>query len=169
MSRCSTSAADPFDSSQPSLFLTQHWRNNVQHESVARARWSQPVVPLRKQRTSRPAKRKVVISAAQRRSFRQFVASIGAGFLPVASYVLVHFEAPDRPYLYALAVAALLFSAPTVAEWACSWCKSQLKAWGFTVLLEGVMTLSALLALNLVGLAILVAINSAYAWERAKA
>lgn len=110
----------------------------------------------------------VVLSAAQRRTSRQFLVSIAAGFLPIASYALMHFEAPDRPWLYGLVVASLVFSAPTLAEWAQLWCRNPIKAWGFTLLLEGVMTLSGIAALNLTGLVILVAINSAYAWDNAK-
>lgn len=96
------------------------------------------------------------------------LAAVAGGFIPVASYVLAHIEATGRTYLYALVAAALVFSAPTLAAWAERWCDGRWKAWGFCALLEGVMILSDIRALNLVGLAILLGINSAYAWERAR-
>lgn len=96
------------------------------------------------------------------------LAALAAGFLPVASYVLAHMEAQRAPYLYGLVLAALIFSAPTLAAWAKRWCSHWAKAWGFCILLEGVMILSQMQALNVVGLVILVGINSADAWESAR-
>ncbi len=131
--------------------------------------------PARKTASAKPkarprkrAARAIAIPKRQRRLVRQLLACLAAGFLPVASYVLVHAEASaGKPWLYALVACALAFSAPTLADWAHSWCSGKLKAWGFTLLLEGVMIVSTIPALNLAGLLILVAINSAYAWERA--
>lgn len=96
------------------------------------------------------------------------LAAISAGFIPVASYLLAHVESDERPWLWGLVAAALAFSAPTMASWAQRWCDGVVKAWGFTILLEGVMIASDLSWLNRVGLAILLSINAAYAWERAR-
>lgn len=95
------------------------------------------------------------------------LAAIGAGFLPIASYVVAHVEAVERPAMWGLVVAALLYSAPTLAEWSRSWCGNKIKAWGFTILLEGVMVASTVTALSLAGLAMLVIINAYYAWVSA--
>lgn len=103
-----------------------------------------------------------------RARLNSLLAAVAGGFIPAASYVLAHIEAPGRTYLYGLVLASLVYSAPTLAAWAGRWCDGRVKAWGFCALLEGVMILSQIPALNLVGLAILVGINSASAWDRAK-
>jgi len=107
------------------------------------------------------------LRAAERRTIGQFIAAIAASFLPVASYVLSHFEAKGQPMMWGLVVAALMFSAPTLVEWAQKWCKSLWKAVGFTVLLEGVMVASSTTWLGGAGLAILVVINCHAAWTMA--
>lgn len=112
--------------------------------------------------------RNVKINAAQRRSVKQVIASVGAGFLPVASYVLAHVETAETPALWVLVAAALTFSAPTLAAWARTWTGHSVKAWGFTVLLEGVMVASHIPALSLSGLVLLVAINASNAWTLAR-
>jgi hypothetical protein len=60
--------------------------------------------------------------------------------------------------------AALLFSAPTLVQWAAKWCGSMYKAMGFAGLLEGVMVFSHIPALAYAGLAILVLINGTNAY-----
>lgn len=116
---------------------------------------------------SRPRARRVV-RKQHVRSANKVLAAASAGFLPVASYLLAHYEADARPLLWVLVAAALLYSLPTLAEWAARWCRSWWKACAFAVLLDGVMVASDIQPLALCGLAILVLINSAYAWERAK-
>lgn len=97
------------------------------------------------------------------------LAAGAAGFTPVASYAVAHIEARQAPYLWGLVVACLVYSAPTMTAWARQhWCKTALRAWGFTIVLETTMIASQLLWLNLVGLGFLLSINAAYAWERAK-
>lgn len=105
--------------------------------------------------------------AAQKKSAAQFCAALAAGFLPVASYVLAHFESVTNPMLWILVAAALMFSAPTLADWAKKWTGNAYKAWGFTILLEGVMVFSHLQALSYAGLAILVLINATNAFALA--
>jgi hypothetical protein len=104
----------------------------------------------------------------QKQTVNQFCAGIAAGFLPVASFVIAHYESATQPMLWILVAAALLFSAPTLASWAQKWCGSQYKAWGFTILLEGVMVFSHIQALMFAGLTILVLINATNAWALAK-
>lgn len=116
----------------------------------------------------RKSGRKVLVRAEQRRSVNRVMAGVSAGFLPVASYVVAHVEAPQQPWLYALVAGALIYSAPTLAGWAEKWCGNRVKAWGFTVLLEGVMVFSHIPNLSLSALSILVAINAAYAHSKAK-
>jgi len=114
------------------------------------------VKPAKKSRAARRAP----VTARQQRRLGQLFAAAGASFLPIASYVLAHVEAVERPYLWALVAAALAYSAPTVAAWATRWTRSPVKAWGFTVLLEGVLVGSHLPLLNASALAILVAVNA---------
>lgn len=117
------------------------------------------------------ARRKAItvpkLRATERRTIGQFIAAVAASFLPVASYVLSHVEAKAAPLMWALVLSSLTFSAPTLAEWAQKWCKSPVKAWGFTVLLEGVMVFSETTYLGYAGLAILVVINCYAAWYMA--
>ena len=119
----------------------------------------------------KPAKaRKVLpkLTASDQRTFGQVIAAVAAGFLPVASYVIAHIEAPDRPWMWPLVAAALVYSAPTLADWSERWCKNRWKAWGFTALLEGVMVFSTIGYLAITGLAILVSINAHAAFKAAK-
>lgn len=119
--------------------------------------------PKRVRKTVRVPK----LREAEKRTIGQFIAAIAASFLPVASYVLSHFEAKTQPMMWGLVVAALMFSAPTLVEWAQKWCKSLWKAIGFTCLLEGVMVASSTTWLGAAGLAILVVINCHAAWAMA--
>lgn len=120
-------------------------------------------------------KPKPVILKAHRRSAQQVIAGIAAGFLPVASYVIAHIEAQQpsavlifgQPALYLLVLAALAYSAPTLATWAKRWAGSTWKAWSFTVLLEGVMVFSHIQPLSLTGLVLLVSINAVTAYGKA--
>jgi hypothetical protein len=111
-----------------------------------------------------PTASPIKVTAAQKRSIGQMCAAIASGFLPVASYVMAHVEAKTNPLLWVLVAAALMFSAPTLVDWAKKWCGSTYKAVGFTVLLEGVMVFSSTAWLSYTGLAILVAINATNAW-----
>jgi hypothetical protein len=108
---------------------------------------------------------RVKMQAAMRKAGAgRIAAAIAAAFLPIASFVLAHIEAPTNPALWVLVAAALLFSAPTLVQWAAKWCGSMYKAMGFAGLLEGVMVFSHIPALAYAGLAILVMINAVSAW-----
>jgi VIT1/CCC1 family predicted Fe2+/Mn2+ transporter len=114
-----------------------------------------------------PTAAPIKVSAAQKRTIGQFVAAIASGFLPIASFVIAHQEAASQPLLWILVAAALMFSAPSVASWANKWCGHQIKAWGFTVLLEGTLVFAHHEALSLGGLAILILVNASNAWQLA--
>ena len=115
--------------------------------------------PAPKRVRKRPA-----VTAAHKRSVGQGIAASAAAFLPVASYVIAHSN--GNPWLWLLVVSGLAFSAPTLAEWAYRWCHSRAKAWGFTILLEGVMILGENEWLALTGLALLCIINCYSAWYK---
>jgi len=137
----------------------------VNHSLAGAATGTRP--PLRvvkRQPRARPFK----VERHAKRIGRQTIAAVAAGFLPVASYVVARIEAPADPKLYGLVLASLAFSAPQLAQWAQTWCGHAIKAWGFAVLLEGVMILSGVPPLALTGLAILVLINATYAWDAAR-
>ena len=86
------------------------------------------------------------------------------GFVPVASFILAHYEVrPDAP-LYSqvptlLVLAGLVYSAKTVFDWARVAFRHPAKALGFVVLTEGVMTFSHTPALAYAALTLLVVIN----------
>lgn len=82
------------------------------------------------------------------------------GFIPLGSYTLIHQEVAARPYLWALVAGGLLYSSTSVFLWADSYFHSKLKAVGFVVLLEGILTLSSVEWLSIAGLAILMSLNA---------
>lgn len=102
------------------------------------------------------------------RSENRLAALLGAllgGFVPVASFVLAHYEIdPARPLWSQLppllVVGGLCYSATSVYQWAQLAFGSGFKALGFCILLEGVMTTSGTPWLALAALGYLVAINS---------
>ena len=113
------------------------------------------------------AQRALMQKAMRKAGANRIAAAIAAAFLPVASFVLAHIEAPTNPALWVLVAAALLFSAPTLIEWAQKWCGSKYKAIGFAGLLEGVMVFSHISPLAYAGLLILVMINAINAYTLA--
>lgn len=116
---------------------------------------------------AKEAERLKMQAAMRKAGAGRIAAAIAAAFLPVASFVLAHIEAPGNPYLWVLVAAALLFSAPTLVQWAAKWCGGLYKAIGFAGLLEGVMVFSHIAPLAYAGLSILVMINAVSAWDRA--
>lgn len=106
------------------------------------------------------------VKAAGQKQNRLAVAAgfILGGFVPSASFVLAHYEIKPTEPLWmqmptVLVVAGLIYSAKTVFDWACIAFRQPLKALGFVVLVEGVMTFSKTAALSYVALALLVCIN----------
>lgn len=82
------------------------------------------------------------------------------GFVPVATYTVVHFEVSTIPALWLLVAGGLLYSALTVFTWASSAFGSKVKALGFCVLLEGILTFAHSVPLSLSALGVLVFINA---------
>ena len=152
-SRAKRAAAKAFDDAAAPVAAPKAVKVVIKGEAKAAPK-------TRKQPTAAPIK----INAAQKRTIGQAMASVASGFLPIASFVLAHFESKTNPLLWVLVAAALMFSAPTLAAWAQKWCGNAYKAWGFTILLEGVMVFSGTPALSYAGLAILVLINASNAW-----
>lgn len=85
------------------------------------------------------------------------------GFVPVATFFVAHFEAGIGSWqagaMLAMVIGGLLFSAKTVFQWARLGFSDPVKATGFVVALEVVMTLSGLDVLSYSALALLTAIN----------
>ena len=121
--------------------------------------------------TSRPrsnATRRKLIKAREARTVGHVLAGAAGAWLPFASWCFAH--NPELPwYGWVLVVAALSYSAPTLAAWASRWCGHNLKAWAFTVLLEGVLIQPIMPTLSYGSLALLVSINAYDAFRRASA
>lgn len=106
-----------------------------------------------------------VRNAAQKQNrLSTIVGAVLGGFVPLATFTLAHYEAGihgwrERAAL-GLVLAGLAYSATTVYGWAIVAFRSMPKAIGFVVLLEGAMTLSVLVWLAAVALAVLVLINA---------
>jgi hypothetical protein len=81
------------------------------------------------------------------------------GFVPLASFTLIHFEAQRQPLLWILVIGGLAYSALSVYRWAQEAFRYRIKAAGFVILLEGAMSFSSVHWLSLAGLAILIGIN----------
>lgn len=84
------------------------------------------------------------------------------GFVPLASYTLAH--QPGGVALWSLStllvLGGLLYSAPTVYEWAKGFAGG-LKGFGFVLLLEGILVVSPVPWLSVASLVILVGVNAA--------
>jgi hypothetical protein len=126
-----------------------------------------------KPKTKRKSVKKVIIKTPIIKQAFKVLATIAAAFLPIASYWIAHNELLNvsvmgvQEYIKAvLVLAALAYSAPTLAAWACNWTHCKIKAWGFTILLEGVMISSSTDWLAFTALAILATINAAIAFDK---
>ena len=84
------------------------------------------------------------------------------GIVPLATWWLIHFEVARQWRLWALVAGGLLYSAPTVYAWIRAAYGSVVKAVGFVVLMEGLMTFAQTLWLSIAGLVILVFINAVF-------
>lgn len=102
------------------------------------------------------------ISVAAKKNNRTALAfgAILGGFVPLASYTICHMECAEHPEMWVLVIGGLVYSAFTVFMWAQVAFKSAVKAVGFVVLLEGILTRSQTHWLSLVALVMLMAINA---------
>ena len=100
------------------------------------------------------------IRIAMKNPLAAFAGFILGGFVPVATFSISHLDKTLNEYvLWTLVIGGLIYSALTVFGWAKNAFDNGLKALGFVVLIEGVMTLSGLPMLSYAALALLVIIN----------
>lgn len=100
------------------------------------------------------------IRVAMKNPLAAFAGFILGGFVPVATFSVSHLDKTLNEYvLWTLVIGGLIYSALTVFGWAKLAFGNALKALGFVVLIEGVMTLSGLPMLSYAALALLVIIN----------
>ena len=98
--------------------------------------------------------------AAQKQNRLATVAgSIIGGFVPVATFFIVHFGVHENCWLWAIVVGGLVFSAKTVYEWGHVAFQSSVKSFGFCLLVEGVMTFGNVWYLSIAALTLLALIN----------
>lgn len=88
-------------------------------------------------------------------------AFILGGFVPIATFFLVHYGVEQSAWLWSIVAGGLIFSAKTVYQWGVVAFSNSVKAFGFCVLVEGVMTFSppGLMLLSVAGLFMLVMVN----------
>ncbi len=131
-----------------------------------RPRLAPEVVELRERRQSQEVLATISNPVDQARAafsrggrLSAFVGLILGGFVPLASYTLIHLEVATRPLLWILVCGGLIYSAISVYGWALQAFHYRLKALGFVILLEGTLTFCSVRWLSLAGLAILMVIN----------
>ena len=93
------------------------------------------------------------------------IGCIFGGFVPLAVYMLVHFELSFtgnwllQPKLF-LVLGGLIYSAKTVVQWGKMAFRDTAKAIGFVALIEGVLVMSSTPWLSICALVLLVAVNA---------
>jgi VIT1/CCC1 family predicted Fe2+/Mn2+ transporter len=106
----------------------------------------------------------VRIALRPRNRLATFLGFLLGGFVPLASFFVAHFELSAITPLYTqralyLVLGGLAYSAKTVWQWGTLAFQNGFKAFGFVVLLEGVMVTSHILWLSIAALVYLMAIN----------
>ena len=114
--------------------------------------------------TSEPAEEEIgvidQVKMAARNPLAALAGFILGGFVPVATFTVSHLDKSINEYvMWALVIGGLIYSALTVFGWAKMAFVNGLKAFGFVILIEGVMTLSGVAPLAYAALAMLVLIN----------
>ena len=107
-----------------------------------------------------PAPRLARVTQAQQHTLGRVLAAAASGFVSYLAFRQAHSPAQYPLVQYGLVCAGLAYSAPTLAKWVQRWAGNAIKAWGFTVILEGTMTTSTLPDLSYPALALLMAINA---------
>jgi hypothetical protein len=87
------------------------------------------------------------------------VGLIMGGFVPLASYALIHLEVGKRPTLWVLVAGGLVYSALNMFGWMQRLFGNRWMALGWVVLLEGTMTACSIAWLSLTGLSILMILD----------
>jgi hypothetical protein len=122
-----------------------------------------PSVKGGKQKAPNGVVDEVIIATAVRNRLATTLGFILGGFVPVGSFTVAHNEvtafnlANAAPLLMVL--GGLVYSAITVYQWGFKAFESKFKAFGFVVLIEGIMTLSDIQWLSVAALILLVSIN----------
>ena len=86
--------------------------------------------------------------------------SILGGFVPAATYVIGHMEVADNPWMWVAVIGGLIYSAKSVYDFATAAFRQPVKALGFVLITEIVMTFSSTQALSMSALALLISINA---------
>jgi hypothetical protein len=126
-------------------------------------------VPKPRARKASPVKGVNVLDQLRLACKRENALGTGFGFviggaIPVGIFSVAHYEAGIRSWhemvMLVICLGGLLFSAKTVVQWAHEAFDDRIKAVGFVVILEGIMTLSHLEYLTYGALCILTIINA---------
>ncbi len=140
----------------------------VPEVSITAASPKPAVRPLATRRTYTPRASAVLLATSPApatlpwRKMRALGGALVGAFVPCAVFALVHFTAWQSWRLAPLVAGGLLFSAKTVYQWTSRCFRDRGKGLGWTVLAEGIMTLSPpiLLPLALIALGFLATINA---------
>jgi uncharacterized membrane protein HdeD (DUF308 family) len=106
----------------------------------------------------------VQIAFKRKNRLATLIGFVLGGFIPLASYTVAHRALNEEIHVLLqlnayIVLGGLIYSAITVFTWAVLAFQNRLKAFGFVLLLEGVMTFVAIPWLSLTALALLVGIN----------
>jgi hypothetical protein len=102
----------------------------------------------------------VKMGMQKRNRLAMVAGAVMGGFVPIATYVVGHYETGVVPAMWLVVAGGLAYSAKSVYDFAAAAFRHPAKALGFVLLVEGVMTFSQTPALALSALALLVAINA---------
>lgn len=101
----------------------------------------------------------VRMAFARKNRLATFLGFILGMFVPFATYFVAHQDTAVNRLYWVLVAGGLLFSAKTVYEWTKIAFQSGAKAFGFCLIIEGVMTFSPNVYLGCAALALLAGIN----------
>lgn len=135
----------------------------TKRRSPRKATKAKPVVRGGRQKAPNGVVDEVIIATAKRNRLATTLGFILGGFVPLASFTVAHHEIPVFEAAYwapiAMVLGGLIYSAITVHQWGVKAFESKLKAFGFVMLIEGVMTMSQTNWLSIAALILLVSIN----------
>lgn len=105
----------------------------------------------------------VIIATAARNRLATTLGFILGGFVPLGTFTVAHNEIPVFDSVYwapiAMVLGGLIYSAITVHQWGVKAFESRVKAFGFVLLIEGIMTMSNTRWLSIAALVLLISIN----------